>query len=73
MSDIVYEIVEAYGTLSVSESGWRKELNLVSFNHLDPKYDLREWSPDRRKMSRGIRLSKEEAEKLYILLQEHFT
>jgi hypothetical protein len=30
-----------------SASGWSKELNLISWNDRDPKYDLREWSPDR--------------------------
>lgn len=59
-----YEIIKKYGVISVSESGWTKELNLVSFNHLEPKYDLREWSPDKTKMSKGVRLSKDEFEKL---------
>lgn len=53
MSQFRYEIVRNYGVLSVSESGWTKELNLVSFNDQLPKYDIREWSPDRSKMSRG--------------------
>lgn len=67
---IHYEIVRPGGVLSVSESGWTKEFNLVSFNHLEPKYDIREWSPDKRKMSKGIRLTKEELEKLHQLVSE---
>lgn len=63
MSDFVYEILEHVGVISTSERGWTKELNLVSFGGL-PKYDLREWSPDHAKMSRGIRLSREELEEL---------
>ena len=46
--------------LSKSASGWAKELNLISWNERDPKYDLREWSPDGGKMGKGVTLSKEE-------------
>lgn len=70
MSDFKYQIVQNLGVLSVSESGWSKELNLVSFNDQQPKYDIREWSPDRKKMSRGIRFEKEELLKLGSLITE---
>ena len=46
MSDISYEIVETVGILSENSSGWRKELNKVSWNGRVPKYDLRDWAPD---------------------------
>ena len=65
-----YEIVKECGVLSVSESGWTKEFNLVSFNHLEPKYDLREWSPDKTKMSKGIRFSQKELEKLKFFVDQ---
>ena len=60
MSEIKYEIVKKIGTLSTSASGWAKELNLISWNDRDPKYDLRDWSADHTKMGKGITLSKEE-------------
>lgn len=60
MAEIKYEITQELGTLSVSAKGWRKELNLVSWNDRSPKYDLREWSPDRKLMGKGITLSAEE-------------
>ena len=60
MSEIKYEIVKNVGVLSTSASGWAKELNLISWNDRDPKYDLRDWSPDREKMGKGVTLSKEE-------------
>ena len=50
MSEIKYEIVKKIGVLSTSGSGWTKELNLVSWNDREPKYDLRDWSADREKM-----------------------
>jgi len=68
MSEIKYEIIKTLGTLSTSASGWAKELNLISWNDRDPKYDLRDWSPDREKMGKGVTLSKEELSALKELL-----
>ena len=43
---IKYDIVENLGVLSTNAKGWTKELNLVSWNDRDPKYDLRDWNDD---------------------------
>lgn len=64
MADIKFEIVQSLGVLSESAKGWTKELNLVSWNDREPKYDIREWSPDHEKMGKGVTLSKEEFEEL---------
>ncbi len=45
MAEIKYEIKENIGVLSQSPKGWTKELNLVSWNNKEPKFDLRDWSP----------------------------
>lgn len=71
MANIKYEITEHLGVLSESQKGWKKELNLVSWNDRAPKYDLREWSPDHEKMGKGITLSKEEATALKRILNDH--
>ena len=60
MSDIKYEIVKKIGVLSKSTSGWAKELNLISWNDREAKYDIRDWSSDGGKMGKGVTLSKEE-------------
>lgn len=60
MAGITYEIVESIAVLSESSKGWTKELNLISWNDRDPKYDIREWSPDHEKMGKGVTLSNEE-------------
>ena len=60
MSEFKYEITKKIGVLSTTASGWVKELNLVSWNERDPKYDIREWAPDGEKMGKGVTLSKEE-------------
>lgn len=39
---------------------WTKELNIISWNGRLPKYDIRKWSPDHTKMSKGITLSQDE-------------
>lgn len=60
MADIKYEIIKQIGVLSKSSSGWSKELNLISWNDREPKYDLRDWSADREKMGKGVTLSRDE-------------
>lgn len=60
MADFEFDIVEELGVLSESRSGWTKELNLISWNGADPKYDIRDWSPDHERMSKGITLSVDE-------------
>jgi hypothetical protein len=68
MSEIKFEIVKKIGVLSKTGSGWAKELNLISWNERDAKYDIREWSPDGEKMGKGVTLTKEELVALKELL-----
>ena len=59
-----YEIVEEIAILSENNKGWRKEMNLVSWNGRPPKFDLRDWAPDHEKMGKGLTLTNEEFEQL---------
>ena len=68
MADFKYEIVKHIGVLSESGKGWTKELNVISWNGANPKYDIRDWAPDHEKMGKGITLTEEEAAKLRKLL-----
>jgi len=68
MTEIKYEIVKKIGVLSQAGSGWTKELNLISWNDREPKYDLRDWSADGEKMGKGVTLSREELSALKELL-----
>ena len=70
MSDIKFEIVKKIGVLSKSEKGWAKELNLIRWNDREPKYDIREWSPDGQTMSKGVTLTKEELAAMKELLNK---
>ena len=64
MPEIKYEIVEKIGVLSTTDKGWSKELNLVSWNDREPKYDLRDWNENHDKMGKGITLTRDELDKL---------
>lgn len=68
MAEISYKIIEEVGVLSENAKGWRKELNLVSWNGGNPKYDLRDWSPAHEKMGKGITMTKDEAAALREIL-----
>ena len=68
MSEIKYEIIEEFGVLSESAKGWTKELNKISWNKGEPKFDLRDWSPEHEKMGKGITLNLDEVQKLYEIL-----
>ncbi|BCN30270.1 YdbC family protein [Anaeromicropila herbilytica] len=68
MADIKYEIIKEIGVLSENAKGWRKELNLISWNDAAPKYDIRDWAPGHEKMGKGVTITKEEVEKLKDLL-----
>lgn len=71
MAKIEFEIMEHIGTLSKNEdSGWQKELNLISWNKRAPKFDLRDWSKDHEKMGKGITLSNDELANLKNILTE---
>ena len=61
--EITYEIKEHIAVINTSETGWTREVNLVSWNGTNPKIDVREWDPDHQRMSRGITLTEAEAEK----------
>lgn len=68
MAEIKYEIVETIGEIATSTKGWKKELNVISWNGREPKYDLRDWAPDHGKMGKGITLTVEELKKLKEIL-----
>jgi hypothetical protein len=64
MAEIKFEIKKHIGVLSQSGKGWTKELNLISWNDKEPKYDLREWDSAHEKMGKGVTLTVDELKKL---------
>lgn len=70
MAEIKYQIIKHIGVLSESSKCWKKELNLISWNDREPKYDIREWSPEHEKMGKGVTLSIDEITKLVKLMED---
>ena len=70
MKSIDMKITEEIAVLSVSGSGYTKEINLVSWNGAEPKYDMRRWSPGREKCGKGIALTQAEAKNLFLAMQK---
>ncbi|MFV0556296.1 MAG: YdbC family protein [Lactovum sp.] len=64
MAEFKFEIIEHLMELSSTSTGWTKELNRVSFNGAEAKYDIRSWSPDHQKMGKGVTFTNEEFAKL---------
>lgn len=70
MREIQYEIVKEIAVLSTGDSGYTKEINLISWNGKEPKYDIRRFSPNREKCGKGITLNADEAAALLKALQK---
>ena len=70
MYSIKYEITKQIGILSESAKGWTKELNLISWNDREPKYDLRDWAPEHERMGKGTTLTVEELRELKDILNK---
>ena len=68
--EVTFEIVEEIGVIATHSTGWKKELNLVSWNGGQAKYDIRDWDPDHERMSRGITLSEKEMGRVRQMLDE---
>lgn len=70
MPEFKYEIVEEVGVFSENNKGWTREVNLISWNGGNPKYDIRDWAPDHEKMGKGITLTREELDDLKAILDK---
>ena len=70
-NEIVVEIKESLGVIRKNGNGWTRELNIVSWNGSVPRYDIREWSPDHTRMTRGITLTRDELDTITQLFKSH--
>ena len=67
-----FNITEHLCVLSTGARGWTKELNIVSWNDGEPKYDLRDWAPNHERMGKGITLNEEDIVALKKFLDSRF-
>jgi hypothetical protein len=72
-NDIKFEIINELGIVSEGNKGWRKELNRISWNSGEPKYDIRDWAANHEKMGKGITLTEQELRKLKELIDAEIT
>ena len=68
MEEFNFEIVKNFGSVSESNNGWVKEVNLVSWNDREPVYDIRVWQENHEKLGKGITLTEAELKNLKNLL-----
>lgn len=67
-NEVTFEIKKHFGVIAEHATGWRKELNLVSWNDNHPKYDIRDWSPNHEQLGRGITLTETEMKRVVELM-----
>lgn len=63
MDEIKYDIIETLAVLSEGKK-WKKELNLISWNEREPKYDIRDWTEEHDKMRKGVTFTLSELQAL---------
>lgn len=59
MAGVDFEIVETGAALGKSGS-WTVEINKVSWNGNEPKWDIRPWNEDHSRCGKGITLTEEQ-------------
>ena len=69
---IRFDLMERIGVLSRKDNGWTREVNIVAWNDGPGKVDIREWDPDHKRMTRGVTLFEDEAEKLTKVLAKRY-
>ncbi|MFW5891230.1 MAG: YdbC family protein [bacterium] len=68
--EIKFDIKKQLGVISDGDRGWKKELNLVSWNDGEPKYDIRDWNETHERMGKGTTFTENEIANLKKLLNE---
>lgn len=71
MAAFTYEIKKHVATITETHEGdYTLELNIISYNGNDPKYDLRKWDRKNDKMQKGITFTPDEAKLILDALQK---
>ena len=70
MAEIKFDIIKNIGILSEGAKGWKREVNIMSWNDRKAKIDIRDWDESHVKMGKGITLSKDELKLLKDFLNQ---
>ena len=68
--ELKFDVFFDLGTLSESSNGWCKKLTRVIWNEDEPKYDIRAWDSELKKMGKGITLTEKELRTLKDLIDK---
>lgn len=69
-AEVKFEIVEHLCVLKDRKPAWDLELNIVSWNGNEPKYDIREWDPEHKRCGKGITMDLDILKKLVSYCEE---
>ena len=70
MAEFKFDIKNNLGTISESAKGWKREVNVMTWNNKKAKVDIREWDEKHEQMGKGITLNKEELKQLKEILNQ---
>lgn len=70
-TELKFEIKKNVGIIGEGTKGWKKEVNIISWNDRRPKLDIRDWDEPHEKMGKGVTLNKGEVEELKKLLETY--
>ena len=70
MAEFKFDIIKNLGTISENAKGWKREVNLMTWNNKKAKVDIREWDEKHEQMGKGITLNKEELIQLKDILNQ---
>ena len=68
--ELKFEILNDLGTISESTKGWSKKLTRIIWNEDEPKYHIRAWDSELKKMGKGITLTEKELRQLKELIDK---
>ena len=69
---VSWEIKEHLAVLKEGSNGWKKELNIVSWNDGPARFDIRDWSEDHHHMAKGVTMNMDEGRKVYEAMTKYF-
>jgi len=70
MADFKFDIKKSLGIISENAKGWKREVNVMTWNNKKAKIDIREWDEKHEQMGKGITLNKTELKQLKDILIE---
>ena len=68
--ELKFEVLNNLRTISENTKGWSKKLTRIIWNEDEPKYDIRTWDSEFKKMGKGITLTEKELRQLKELIDK---